>query len=72
MTRAILALMLLAALAFAVAGVLAAARAIRAIPDRAPQGPHREDPMPKALRRVATLLLILLLLGLAGGWLGAP
>lgn len=70
MTRVILFLMFFAALAVAVAGAVAVMRGL-AGPPLARRPALTEDAMPKAVRRVAYVLLFVLLLGLTSGWLGA-
>lgn len=65
MARLVLLLVLLGALAFAVAGAVRLARTMAAPP------PRTEDAMPAPVRTVAYVLLVVLLLGLASGWLGA-
>lgn len=65
--RLILLVLLLAAFLVAFAAAMLALRA--AAP--AAQAPLKEDRMPTTLRRVSYALLLVLMLGLASGWLGA-
>jgi len=71
MVRLILGLMLFAALVLALAAVLVLARSLVAppVPVHAPL--RKEDPMPDLMRNIAYVLLVILLLGVATGWLGA-
>lgn len=69
MARLILFLLLFAALALALAAAVMALRAVRA-PAPAPLPVRQEDPMPRAMRNVAYVALLLLLAGLTSGWLG--
>ena len=65
MSRLVLVLALLAALAWAAAALVTLARALRAS-----ALPASETSMPPALRLVSFVLLLLLLLGVAAGILG--
>lgn len=69
MARLILLPFLFGALAFAVAGGVAAFRALSSpAPQRLPAA--SEDRMPPAIRTTAFVVLFLLLAGLTSGWLG--
>lgn len=65
MTRLILALLLFAAALLAVASVG------RFLASATRQPLPQEDPLPSAFRTVAFVLLMMLLVGVATGWLGA-
>ena len=66
MLRLILALFMLAAVAMAIAGIVTAWRIV------SPQGTAQTgDTMPKTFSMIAYLLLILLMLGVTSGLLGA-
>jgi hypothetical protein len=67
MLRLILFIMLLAAIALALASVMVA---IRSFAPPAP-APARRDTMPETFRRIAYVLLIVLMFGVTAGWLGA-
>jgi hypothetical protein len=69
MARLVLILLFVAALAIAAHAVLGLWRSLNQ-PSPIPAGP-REDPMPDAIRNVAYVLLLILLIGVASGWLGA-
>jgi hypothetical protein len=70
MARLIVFLMLFAALTLALAAAVAFIRALKA-PTPAPLPvTAREDKMPDAIRNVAYVVLLLLLLGLTSGWMG--
>jgi hypothetical protein len=69
MVRVVLILMALAALIWVAAGVVALVRALAPAMPGAPR--RKEDLMPEILRNVAFVLLLLLLFGVATGWLGA-
>ena len=64
MARIFIFLLLLTLLALAAAALLAALRL------SAPDRPAKEDPMPSALKTTAYVLLVLLMFGVATGWLG--
>ena len=68
MARAILFLMLFAALALAVAAALTLLRVMRG-PAPVP-AIRTETSMPQTVRTVSFVLLLALLLGVAGGWMG--
>jgi len=71
MARVILGLVLFAAVVLAIASVITLARSLIATPATpAPPGP-KEDPMPDVMRNIAYVLLLILLVGVATGWLGA-
>jgi hypothetical protein len=66
MARLILALLLFSAI------VLAAGSVVRLLTMAGPApAPRREDFMPAAFRNTAYVLLLLLIFGVATGWLGA-
>jgi hypothetical protein len=69
MIRLILGVLVFVLLVLAVAAARDLARR-SARPFLVPAGP-REDPMPDALRNVAYVLLLILLIGVATGFLGA-
>jgi cell division protein FtsX len=69
MVRLIIILLLIAALALAAASVITLLRSV--VQPVAAPGPERGDPMPDTIRNVAFGLLLVLLLGVATGWLGA-
>ena len=70
MARLVLALFLFAVLALAVSAALTLVRALTAPPAPATP-PAREDAMPAAVRIVAYVVLLALLLGLTSGWIGS-
>ena len=69
MARLILGAFLIAVLALAAMAVLGVVRGIAALP--ATRSVVKEDPMPDAIRNIAFTLLLVLMLGVATGWLGA-
>lgn len=71
MVRLILGLMLFAALVLTLAGVAALVRQVVAPLAPAPGPLRKDDPMPVMMRNIAFVLLVILLLGIATGWLGA-
>ena len=80
MARVILGLMFFAALVLAIASVVTLARSLIAAPagpaahrPAAAKAAHRpkEDPMPDIMRNIAYVLLLMLLVGIGTGWLGA-
>jgi hypothetical protein len=66
MARLILFLLLFAVAVLAVASVMLFFRTAGRVP-----APRNEDEMPAAIRMVAYLLLLALMVGVATGWLGA-
>lgn len=66
MMRLILLLFVIAAMLVAAAVFLAAFRAATTVTTQI-----KEDPMPDTFKRVAYVLLVLLLIGISTGWLGA-
>jgi len=71
MVRLILGMMLFAALVLALAAVATLVRHLVAPVDPAPGPLRKDDPMPVMMRNIAFVLLVILLLGIATGWLGA-
>jgi hypothetical protein len=71
MVRVILGLLLVAALALLATSLLVLVRAVAAVPPNRPATGPKDDPMPDALRNIAYVLLLILLFGVASGWLGA-
>ena len=66
MTRLILFLLLFSAAVFAIASVLNLLN-----PAGGQPAPKKEDTMPATFRTVAYILLLVLMVGVATGWLGA-
>lgn len=69
MARLILGLLLITMVALAAMAVLGLVRGSAALSAR--RDVVKEDPMPDAIRNVAFALLLILMLGVSTGWLGA-
>jgi hypothetical protein len=71
MVRLILGLMLFTAVVLAIASVAALIRGFAGPPVAVTPLATKEDPMPDAIRNIAFVLLLVLMLGVSTGWLGA-